>query len=550
MGVFAELVADLSDAAALARGAFEAARHAGSQVRAEDLLELAGALAGLDRAAQAASHATLAQFARREQVQDPHDPEELVEKVHPLGFVEDFASTEVAMALGISARTAGSRVGQGVELATRLPQVLGKVAQGLVEPGQACRVLARLDDAGIATPEQCHAVDDYLARRLGTVDPTRLGALTGYAIGRLYPEAQPMQAAANVEDRSFTVLPGPAGLAEISALVPAAQAAALWSAADALAQEYRRDDPALTTSQARADAFVDLALGNVEVTARVDLGIPVVTSTVSALGAGVIGTADDQAPGLRASDVFTAGDAEEWLRTLDVEGDPWYSRHLPEPARDAGLEQEAAGPAEPSGHVQPSGLVEPSAPVALPTAVLRCGAAAGARTPAGWSICGAHLPRVGYVPPDVVTGLLQSAGTQIGLALLDADTGVLLATTTTAYRPSAAMRHFITVRDQRCRMFGCQLRAQHWDLDHAIAHPRGATTPSNLAGLCRRHHRVKQHRRWRYHLREDGVATWQSPTGAVRVTYPDAFLVDPDPPEPAPAAATPRPPDEDGEPPF
>jgi hypothetical protein len=160
-----------------------------------------------------------------------------------------------------------------------------------------------------------------------------------------------------------------------------------------------------------------------------------------------------------------------------------------------------------------------------------------------------HLPKVGYVPPDVVAALVSQLGTTIGLAILDANTGTLLHTVRQAYRPDAAMRHFITIRDGRCRMFGCQLRAQHWDLDHAIAHPQGKTTPTNLAGLCRRHHRAKQHRSWRYHLMPDGIAIWQSPTGVTRVTYPEHHLPPPPappPPDPEPVMST----QFDDEPPF
>ena len=44
-----------------------------------------------------------------------------------------------------------------------------------------------------------------------------------------------------------------------------------------LGDEYATKDPALTVDQARADAFLDLMLTNVTVTAKVTLGIPVIT---------------------------------------------------------------------------------------------------------------------------------------------------------------------------------------------------------------------------------------------------------------------------------
>ena len=82
---------------------------------------------------------------------------------------------------------------------------------------------------------------------------------------------------------------------------------------------------------------------------------------------------------------------------------------------------------------------------------------------------------------------------------------------TTAYRPSKAVTDFVTTRDGTCRMWGCNRPATTCDLDHARPWPTGPTTPTNLAGLCRRHHRLKQRRRWSYHLAPDGTATWTSP---------------------------------------
>jgi hypothetical protein len=38
--------------------------------------------------------------------------------------------------------------------------------------------------------------------------------------------------------------------------------------------------------------------------------------------------------------------------------------------------------------------------------------------------------------------------------------------------------------------------------------------------LCRRHHRVKQRRRWRVHIDGDATVTWTDPAGGVHVTEP------------------------------
>jgi hypothetical protein len=516
MGRFAGLVADLQRCAEVGRVAFEDVSGAGADVTAADLAVLTGALALADRAVQAASVVALAQFARREEVPDPQDVATGVEKVHGVGFVEEFASTEVAATLGVSTRTADSRLEQACQLSSRLPRLLAKVADGLVELGQVGRVLH--ETAEIDTLELVHTIDAYVADRVGTADPTRLGALARYAISRTCPQFLRARATKNQSGRTFDVCPGPAGMAEVYALIPSGHAAALWEAATDLGKEYQGDNPELSLDQARADAFVDLALANVHVTTTVNLGVTVLPSTTTALGDnptpnpnGVAPAGTDEAAPAGAGagrDRTTAADAEEWDQLRDIDNDPWYARHT-NPATE-GVSAVGTGAA---------GAQSPCSPL-----------------PSGAVISGVHLPKVGYVPPDVVAALVCQLGTKIGLAILDSNTGTLLHTVRDAYRPDASMRHFITIRDGRCRMFGCQLRAQHWDLDHAVPHPQGKTTPTNLAGLCRRHHRAKQHRSWRYHLRPDGVAVWQSPTGVTRVTYPEHHL----PPPPAPPPPEPE----------
>ena len=50
--------------------------------------------------------------------------------------------------------------------------------------------------------------------------------------------------------------------------------------------------------------------------------------------------------------------------------------------------------------------------------------------------------------------------------------------------------------------------------------PVGATHPTNLVCLCRRHHRIKQRPRWRTRLDLDGTSVWTDPTGRQRTTLP------------------------------
>ena len=86
--------------------------------------------------------------------------------------------------------------------------------------------------------------------------------------------------------------------------------------------------------------------------------------------------------------------------------------------------------------------------------------------------------------------------------------------------PPEAMREHVILRDSHCVFPGCRRDSRTCDLDHITAYlpideggPPGQTTPSNLAPLCRTHHRMKTHTAWDYKHRDDGTYTWTAPTG-------------------------------------
>jgi hypothetical protein len=89
-----------------------------------------------------------------------------------------------------------------------------------------------------------------------------------------------------------------------------------------------------------------------------------------------------------------------------------------------------------------------------------------------------------------------------------------------AYRPPMALAALVRARDGRCRFPGCQVAARFCDIDHVRPWPAGPTAATNLACLCRRHHRVKQRPGWRLVLADDAVATWTDPTGRTRTSAP------------------------------
>ena len=98
------------------------------------------------------------------------------------------------------------------------------------------------------------------------------------------------------------------------------------------------------------------------------------------------------------------------------------------------------------------------------------------------------------------------------------------------YRPSSKLARFIRARDLTCRFPGCTAAAQVCDIDHVIPYPLGATHPSNLLCLCRKHHLLKTFWTgdWDLTLRPDGAAVWTSPTGHTYTTYPGSRAYFPD----------------------
>jgi hypothetical protein len=93
---------------------------------------------------------------------------------------------------------------------------------------------------------------------------------------------------------------------------------------------------------------------------------------------------------------------------------------------------------------------------------------------------------------------------------------------TSAYRPTPAIREYVTARDQTCRYPYCRQPAWHADLDHTHPwHKGGPTCPCNLGALCRAHHILKQLQGWTLTQPRPGVFQWTTPTGRIYTTEPD-----------------------------
>jgi hypothetical protein len=126
----------------------------------------------------------------------------------------------------------------------------------------------------------------------------------------------------------------------------------------------------------------------------------------------------------------------------------------------------------------------------------------------------AEIPGLGPIPADVARTLAADGR---WTAWITNATGVVTATGTTSYTPTAAVARLVRAREPHCRFPGCRQPATRCDLDHAIPWPRGSTAPENLGPLCRRHHQLKTHGGWSLDPQsgpDPGTVTWRWRTPA------------------------------------
>lgn len=127
----------------------------------------------------------------------------------------------------------------------------------------------------------------------------------------------------------------------------------------------------------------------------------------------------------------------------------------------------------------------------------------------------AVIEKLGAASTDLIRDWLRDS-TVIIRPILD-----LTRTDTVAHHdPPEWMRELVIQRDANCVFPGCHRDSRACDLDHINPYDTGGpTTPTNLAPLCRTHHRAKTHGNYRYRRDPDGSYQWTLPRGTqTRVT--------------------------------
>ena len=95
------------------------------------------------------------------------------------------------------------------------------------------------------------------------------------------------------------------------------------------------------------------------------------------------------------------------------------------------------------------------------------------------------------LPADLVRDLATEPGTLFHRVITDPLGHILDITELGTIPLRQAPHRRPDSSDGSCRFPTCSRPAEACDLDHQLPHPRGPTTGTNLAPLCRRHHQMK-----------------------------------------------------------
>ncbi|MEA5453965.1 SDR family NAD(P)-dependent oxidoreductase [Sinomonas sp. JGH33] len=400
-------------------------------------------------------------------------------------------AAELAAALNVGQRSARAMVDECLTLAEPgLAPVLDALRDGRLTRRRARAVM---DLACIVPPEGteafCAAAVDLACPDDASRAPSP-GAL-GRRLRRLVEDYTTEPLAARKERaaafRRVDLEPGKDGMCWLTAHLPLEVGAAIDTRLEALARSLQGPDEVRGISQLRADAFRDLLL---------DSALPV-------CGPAAVGSPVALAPAV---------------------GSPATGRHRAEPVGGAG----------------PMGGVRTELVVTVP-----------ARTLTGESEAPGEI--LGHGPLDAPTArLLAAEAASWTTMFVDPHSGAPLGLGRRRYTPSLAIRRFLGARDRVCRFPGCDKPAPATEADHTTEWQHGgATDATNLALLCREHHRLKTlglwsvrqfdeqetppTETWEFHpdrspakshtpqsVPSGGVLEWTSPTGRRYVTHPES----------------------------
>ena len=371
--------------------------------------------------------------------------------------VDDPQREEIASALNLAPVTAQSRIDVARTLTQHLPATCVALANGEISSAQATVIAkesAALLRKGI-DPDQLRFLEETAIAYSEFHTPTQVTNKVRSIVAKLEPAEFEVVVAEAAQGRRVTFTAQPHGMAQILALLPAAEAQTVWLAIDKLARSNR--DKGLVVNGNRETGFTGDA-------GRLEQSVGSVASLPEFMSSHLEPLTLDQ---LRADALSMI--AGQFLAES-------ASEHL--------------------AHGRPVTL---NLTLDLPTFL-------------GLNEKPGILAGYGEIPAS--TARLLAADAKWRRFITDPLTGNLLDYGRTTYVPPQALVDFIVARDRRCRFPGCRQPARVCDIDHAIPWEEGGeTSKENLGLLCRRHHRMKTHGGWKLISFADGSCEWISPEG-------------------------------------
>ena len=395
---------------------------------------------------------------------------------------------EVGAALRLSGPVARSRLHNAEQLCARLPETLQALSDGVIAAPQAVAITEASYQLG---DDLLPAFQDRVLDRAAEQSLTQLKRAIKRAVLCLDPRAAEQRRQRATADRQVRLAPAEDDLAWIMALLPAADAQAVYHRVDGVARQAPKADPR-TLDQLRADALVNGILNGPN--GRPSGGASDLSGGTSDLSGGT----SDLSGGASGGGSDLSGGA-------------------------SGGGSDLSGGATGLGELPTAHGRRPRIEVLVGLSTLL-----GQDDEPGW------LNGYGPISAGYARELAHDPTGTWRRLLTDPVSGQLLDYGTTRYRPPRQLAEHVIARDGECGFPFCSHPARRSDLDHIKPYPQGETSAANLQPLHRRHHNAKTRAGWLAH-RDDSTGTthWTSPQGRrYRTSPPQRWTIPPPPPLP------------------
>ena len=396
--------------------------------------------------------------------------------------VDDPQREEIATTLNVAPVTAQSRIDVARVLTQHLPATCSALANGEISSAQATVIAkesATLLRRGI-DPDQLKYLESTAIAYAEFHTPAQVTNKVRSIVAKMEPVEFEVAVAQASEGRRVTFTPQPYGMAQIMALLPAAEAQTIWLAIDKLARANKDKNSVVELTRPLTESKSDPVSEYISSSRPMSISESKLQSTSSSTPSSTPSSNSESLPQFISENIEPL--------TLD---------QLRADALAAIAEKFLAESTEENlAHGRPVTL---NLTLDLPTFL-------------GLSENPGVLAGYGEIPASAARLLASDAKWR--RFITDPVTGNLLDYGRLTYQPPQPLVDFIVARDRRCRFPGCRQPARVCDIDHAVPWEEGGSTSrENLGLLCRRHHRMKTHGGWRLTSFEDGSCEWKSPEG-------------------------------------